>query len=195
MERDSSTTSARWKSNASTDDLVASSNNSSTGSSDILVASGPPGMPLPPLQPTQGYLQHPTTTTSTSMAPVRTTASYINNKTLRVQFSGHAVQEKFRAIIRSPPNPQLLPSPSISAQAEYDSDHENENGDENGSSALDPLKTYSKQETLNHPGVEFVHRGQGRYRMVAAIKNSSPATSQRPTRYRSLSCQTNCARD
>lgn len=178
MESIPSTASPRWRSNLAADDLTAESrrtSNISSSSSDILVA------PLPQLQPTAGHLQRPTPTTS--MASLRTFAGISHGRILRVVFGPPAAREKLRAIDRSTPKPQLQNSNSISSHLESDDGDDNHGQSEADTDGLDPNMTYSKEETLRHPGVEFVHRGQGRYRMVAAIKNLSPATVARPTRY------------
>lgn len=180
MSHNSWTASPQWRKTIPADDFTtltrSTSNNSLTStSSEILVAGGP--TPLPSIPPS--YLQQPTSIAP--MAPIITKATVIGGRMLRATFVGLAAQEKLRAILRTKPSPQLSPSDSTSSQPE--SDDEDENNFKTEADGLDPLKTYSKQETLSHPGVEFVHRGQGRYRMVTAIQDTnSPATLPRPTR-------------
>lgn len=104
------------------------------------------------------------------MAPL-TFAFVDRGGVLHITFTSIDARERLRGIVAAEPRPHP------------DSDDQGDN-DENDAEAdgLDPFKTYSKEETLQNPHVEFVHRGQGRYRMANAIKNEISATLPRPRR-------------
>jgi hypothetical protein len=123
------------------------------------------------------------------MARTPTTATIVDGRMLHIRFNSQAL-EKYRRILQTTPTPQLQSSNLMSTDPESDDDDDDDDdddgdgdGDAFDDSGLDLNKTYSTYETLRHPCVEFVHRGQGRYRMVAGVKNNSPATLPRPTRY------------
>lgn len=185
MASNSSTASPRWRSSLAAGDLTAESrrtSNHSSTSSDILVASGHPRMSLPQIQPSHGYLQQTTPATS-SMASVPTKFRVENGRHLLATFRDPAAKEKFRAILITERKPQLHTPTSTSTHNDSDDADGTDNEGELDTHGLDPLRTYSKTETLLYPHVKFVHRGQSRYRMASAIKNLSPAVAQRPIRY------------
>lgn len=185
MASNSWTASPRLRGNLVADDSTAegrrTSNHSST-SSDILVASAHPGMPTPQVQPSEGYLQQSIDAAST-MASKSTIAIIVDGHILRATFGDDAAKEKFRVIVQTTPQPQASMLTSAYTDSDDEEGNENESKPDADAHGLDPLKTYSKEETLRHPEVNFVHRGQGRYRMADAIKNLSLAVVQRSTRY------------
>lgn len=147
MEPSSWTASPRWRSNLTADHLTAqsrrTSGNSST-SSDILVASVAPGVPVQQHQPTQGRQQQAVPTTS--MADRRTSAIVQHGSVLRVEFGSHASRQRLGAIVRSTPKPQIRFSNSTSAHRQSEDEDPDEVDDESEENAgsPDPSKTYSK---------------------------------------------------
>ena len=109
---------------------------------------------------------------------------------LSVFFGSMVVKQKYRAILQQKPNPAPLQDSDYESddqsgtQDESDEDEasDNENNDENAEGPND-RGTYSKEYTLKHPEIKWVHRGQGRYLPASEVKVDPPALTPRPTRY------------
>ena len=109
---------------------------------------------------------------------------------LSVFFGSMVVKQKYRAILQQKPNPAPLQDSDYESddqsgtQDESDEDEasDDENNDENAEGPND-RGTYSKEYTLKHPEIKWVHRGQGRYLPASEVKVDPPALTPRPTRY------------
>lgn len=137
---------------------------SSSSSSDILVAPGPP----PPAQPS-AFDSVLALSPVTTMPKPLSFAEVRDGHLLIIKFNSPTAREALSKLKdRQPPRPvptlNLSPAQSLSVKAEGPED------DQDGPNARG---TYSKQYTLLHPEIEWVHRGQGRY-LPAAQSRPSP---------------------
>jgi hypothetical protein len=106
----------------------------------------------------------------------RTKATVVKGQ-LTIHFASNAAKETLRSIVRLKRKPLSQASRTGSARFSYGAD------DEDGENDPNHRGTYSKQYTLEHPEIKFVHRGQGRYVRVPDIKDDAPITTPRSTRY------------
>ncbi|KAM3424901.1 hypothetical protein BST61_g6876 [Cercospora zeina] len=93
------------------------------------------------------------------------TRAYTQYGHLTVRFAPRAARDRLRAILQSTPQPDFASSDDESGhrleQPRHDAHHDVEGPNERG--------TYSKQYTLKHPEIKWVHRGQGRYLPASEI--------------------------
>lgn len=109
---------------------------------------------------------------------------------LSVFFGSMDVKQKYRAILQQKPNPAPMLDSDFESDDQSDAQDEtdeneasdDENNDENAEGPND-RGTYSKEYTLKHPEIKWVHRGQGRYLPASEVKVDPPALTPRPTRY------------
>jgi hypothetical protein len=108
---------------------------------------------------------------------------------LVVPFPPGDARERLLNIFFSRPRPTiLLPDASSSTKAKFGNDNGNDgdiDDDENGfREGRNHHGTFSKEYTLNHPEIAWIHRGQGRYLPSKDVHNPAPsAVSSQLNRY------------
>lgn len=145
--------------------------NRSSNSSDILVAAA---VQSPPHRTNTAGDYHPHSLSKDSVRS-STIATVANGRHLTVRFGPALARDRFRSIFRTKPKP-LSRASNISPFASVKAD------DGGLGEGPNHRGTYSKEYTLSHPEVDWIHRGQGRYLPVSKLKADSPAASPRPTR-------------
>lgn len=146
--------------------------------SDDILVSTPAQQQPPPRRPIySGTLNTPESGLHRQPTrPFRTTVSN-NNGVLQVRFGSRVSKERLKAILKAKPRPVSVQSKSVFKQAATESV---QNGPEDGPNHRG---TYSKEYTLQHPEIKFIHRGQGRYIPASELNQQPPAPSPRPRRY------------
>ncbi|KAF2216668.1 hypothetical protein CERZMDRAFT_92743 [Cercospora zeae-maydis SCOH1-5] len=149
------------------------SQHSSSTSSDILVA-GPASQQSQQSQ--QQRHQPPSTPVRMSRSNTSTlTRAYTQYGHLTIRFAPRAARDRLRAILLAKPQPDFASSNDDDDDDDDDveSDHRFEQPRRDARDDVEGPNergTYSKQYTLKHPEIKWVHRGQGRYLPASEIK-------------------------
>ncbi|CAK4033686.1 Hypothetical predicted protein [Lecanosticta acicola] len=151
--------------------------NISSTSSDMLVAVA--GRSQDASQQSPRTSNHFTIPVSRNLArnqqtrPFGTTVG-MDGSILKVRFGSRVSKERFRVILRAKPRPVSVASKSAfsAAPGQLIRDEVEQGPNRRG--------TYSKEYTLQHPDIKFVHRGQGRYVPASDLSQASPATTPVP---------------
>ena len=163
--------------------------NPSSTSSDILVAHGP--LHSPPMSTSamvnnrqnsdDGDVQNqpPSNSSQTSQAP-SITAAVADGRILTIRSKSWYARDSMQSILSKKPQPTISVSdPSSPLKPTTEDGNLRSRGPNHRG-------TYSKEHTMKHPEIEWIHRGQGRYLPASEIKNATPILSPRPTRYVSI---------
>lgn len=179
QEMDTGVVSSPRRKRQSTANGIASwgrtASNNSSNSSDILVA-GPAAHTTPTRPEQQRALPARSPWSKSADMAVPTTTHYWWGR-LKIHFGSNAAKEAFRNIVKSKPNPISCPNRTSSAHID------NLSEDDEGQEGPNHLGTYSKQYTLDHPEIKWMHRGSGRYVKADDLRPDFPVTSPRSTRY------------
>ncbi|SMR43544.1 unnamed protein product [Zymoseptoria tritici ST99CH_3D1] len=178
QEMDTGVVSSPRRKRQSTANGIASwgrtASNNSSNSSDILVA-GPAAHTTPTRPEQQRALPARSPWSKSADMAVPTTTHYWWGR-LKIHFGSNAAKEAFRNIVKSKPNPIFCPNRTSSAHID------NLSEDDEGQEGPNHLGTYSKQYTLDHPEIKWMHRGSGRYVKADDLRPDFPVTSPRSTR-------------
>ena len=154
----------------------ASNVSSSSTSSDILVAPGP----TTSRQPSQTHQDELPSTVSDDMARRQKNVFAVvrEGHSLIIRVRGREYVQRLKSAMREPTPEELASMVPIEQRIILNLRDDDDDGD--NADGPNRRGTYSKEYTLKHPEIGWVHRGQGRYLPASQAPPSTSTTKAGP---------------